>query len=692
MTRTPWPFFRLLFCATITISTFARTPSDLSPVSCSIDGIADYSRTLPFCDLTRQTRIFGSAQAPYDGNCSVDSDGWPTQSQFGLVFITLPAGAPPVGVLIDGIYTLLFEGNASLTFPASVATLINQTFDGVYTTAFVNVPFVNSGQLWIGWQGATMMGGTVVGAKNISLLQPGCSVNDIFALSPNFVSLTSRFDSLRFMDWAHTNNSPETEWVDRRTLNNISFATSVGNTVGVPWEMCAKLVNTVQRDMWINIPAQASDDYVLQLARLLFVSVDPSLNIYYEYSNEVWNWQFRQATYSLEAANTSVMVDGDPFHFNYDLIDNPGYWQWRRTAYMAKHVADIFKTVFGNESVGSGKRVRPLLCGQVSSPIVVDQGLMYLESVWGAPKTFLHGLCGAPYFGLPTRVNNNPNITLDDVFSGFDETIYNQSLAFGVDERNSLAVHVALAYHYGLEFRAYEGGPDTSGPNLGPTYLGIKGNATVDSRIQQRVETYLTQWYQYGRVMGPLNYFVAGASNLIDQYGVYGILSDMRLPNMSYKLKGVDAVRASARPPTPTDTIKLVPFVANCSADAVGARVPDSPPYHCDYFGANTTFDFFLQTTAPSSTISATVFVSTPWDNATLSVQLNDAQEIIVSCPQTAKGIAWSPCNPALLDATGGVSVVRLRSIGWTTKFRTYSIANVSFVTVAATTVAASTF
>ena len=33
------------------------------------------------------------------------------------------------------------------------------------------------------------------------------------------------------------------------------------------------------------VAAHASDDYILQLAKLLFARVDPSLVIYYEYSN-----------------------------------------------------------------------------------------------------------------------------------------------------------------------------------------------------------------------------------------------------------------------------------------------------------------------------------------------------------------------------------------------------------------------
>ena len=265
----------------------ARTPSDPAPVSCSIDGMADYSRTLHFCDLMRQTRVFGSAQSPYDGKCSVGADGWPTQTSFGLVFITLPAGAPPVGVLIDGVYTLQFTGNSSISFPVTTATLLNKSYDSArdQTVAYIEVPPANNGQLWIGWRGATMAGGAQ-GAKDIKLLQPGCALDDPLAFSPRLVSLVSHFDSLRFMDLLETNGSPNQHWADRRTTADPAYTYALRNSTGIPWEEVAKLVNTVQRDAWINIPAMADDDYIVQLATLLMAAVDPSLKIYFEYSNE----------------------------------------------------------------------------------------------------------------------------------------------------------------------------------------------------------------------------------------------------------------------------------------------------------------------------------------------------------------------------------------------------------------------
>lgn len=157
----------------------------------------------------------------------------------------------------------------------------------------------------------------------------------------------------------------------------------------------------------------------------------------------MWNWQFEQASYNLQVANASVVLDGDPLHLNYDACNNPGYWAWRHVAYMAKHIADIFKTgasilgakrwfgwknpffpiaftVFGDDNVGYGKRVRPLLSGQVSQPLVVQSGLEYLDAVWGPPNTILHGIAGAPYFNIAGGYNNNANLTIDEVFIGFN--------------------------------------------------------------------------------------------------------------------------------------------------------------------------------------------------------------------------------------------------------------------------------
>ena len=155
----------------------ARAPSDPTPVSCSIDGLADYSRTQPFCDLAKQARSFGSAKSPYDDNCTIDKDGWPTQDQFGLVFITESTGKG--GIMMDGVYTLRFIGNATLSAADSTFTLLNQSHeaDTDISIAYIEVPKNGNGQLWIGFTDALMQGGVPGGEITSSPAhhdQPDC--------------------------------------------------------------------------------------------------------------------------------------------------------------------------------------------------------------------------------------------------------------------------------------------------------------------------------------------------------------------------------------------------------------------------------------------------------------------------------------------------------------------------------------
>ena len=59
-----------------------------------------------------------------------------------------------------------------------------------------------------------------------------------------------------------------------------------------------KLCNETQKDAWICVPHLADDDYITQMATLFRDQLDGNLNVYLEYSNEVWNWIFSQTHYN----------------------------------------------------------------------------------------------------------------------------------------------------------------------------------------------------------------------------------------------------------------------------------------------------------------------------------------------------------------------------------------------------------
>lgn len=90
---------------------------------------------------------------------------------------------------------------------------------------------------------------------------------------------------VRFMDYASTNLSVDTDWADRTVTTN----SAIDPSAGVPWEICIALCNQLNRDLWINVPVRATDAYVASLASLIFGSLNSNLNVNVEYANELWN-------------------------------------------------------------------------------------------------------------------------------------------------------------------------------------------------------------------------------------------------------------------------------------------------------------------------------------------------------------------------------------------------------------------
>jgi len=96
---------------------------------------------------------------------------------------------------------------------------------------------------------------------------------------------------LRAMDLLSGSVNFETDWSDRVPPDAISFNThhATGLSV-VPYEYLFDLANRLQKDVWINIPARATADYVAELGAVINSTLDPGLKVYTELANETWNW------------------------------------------------------------------------------------------------------------------------------------------------------------------------------------------------------------------------------------------------------------------------------------------------------------------------------------------------------------------------------------------------------------------
>lgn len=341
---------RLRFAALIAalVSPSASAPN-ANPIGANIDSVVDYSWTLSLIDVVKQARAWGSLDAPWDGNCSTGADGWPSQSSFGNVFVTSGQGGP----IIAGTWLMSFTGNATVV-PSNGLSAANQEYDAATDTTTASLVLAPDACncLMFGFEGASTRAAGP-GIKDLRILQPGYALTDTATFSAPLIALLSRADILRFMDWTRTNGNLIEDWSARTLPRAFSFAPDGSQ---VPWEVVFDLANLLEKDAWINIPAHATDDYVLQLATLAAAKLAPNLNLYLEFSNEVcvvliacatscatlsvitqsppapsflfrWNWSFEQSHFALAAANASV-YSGDPFKLNASGLvgdGNPGY-------------------------------------------------------------------------------------------------------------------------------------------------------------------------------------------------------------------------------------------------------------------------------------------------------------------------------------------------------------------------------
>jgi hypothetical protein len=559
----------------------------------------------------------------------LDSNGWPT-SDFGIVLQS-------DGYDINGTYKVKFTGKADVTPTATSGSVTNVVYNTTSNTQTLDL-IINSGadQIMISFRN------TNGGAKDIVVLQPGYDFTQANDFSTPYLNLVSRFQTLRFMDWACTNGNQVVNWSDRTPPTSPSYALGKG----VPWEEAIRLCNTAKRDMWANIPAMANDDYVNQFAKLVLANLDPSLNFYFEYSNEVWNFGFSQATYALNQAVASVNA-GDPDKLNYDNCNNQWYWQWRRTALRAKQIGDQFAAVFGASARPNG-RIRPILAGQVVQILVADEGLRYLEAVWGAPSKFLYAIAGAPYFNLGDG-NNIDGLTSQQVLTYLNASINSMAVSTGISSNNYLAAHSAYSTWYQLVVLGYEGGPDTFGPNS----IQGKKQASEDPQMETLCVNYLTTWYNYG--FAALNWFVAGASDYDTQYGTWGILEDMLNFDVP-KLRAIDDVRTHSPPPITVGT--ALPAPGYNATQYVGHPDPDKDPY-LRYLGNGSTFYFLFRSTAAGQA-KVTVHAQTYVTGAQLEVGVNYAKQTLTMVDSTT---TFGPQPTLTFTTKAGLNTLRLKVI-----------------------------
>src|SRR5439155_23627930 len=261
----------------------------------------------------------------------------------------------------------------------------NRTSDDVVVTAAKDRPIT----LFLAFKN------TEGGIKDIKLLRPGY-LTDSAVFSPEFLNALRPFDAIRFMDYLRTNNSLVSKWDERPKVTDPQWVTKGG-----PYEYAIDIGNRIDKDIWLNVPALADDDFITQLGNLVRQTLKPTLHCYVEYSNEVWNAQFKQFRQNYDAAKAQVAAGDSTLNDN-GADPNDNYWARKR---IAQRAVQIKKLMGENDP-----RIRVVLASQVGyAPPggMLKMQLEYIDKSFGPPGKYVYAVAGAPYIS-PGRDETDP--------------------------------------------------------------------------------------------------------------------------------------------------------------------------------------------------------------------------------------------------------------------------------------------
>ena len=512
----------------------------------NLESLKDYERQQMFIDLIKTSRAWGTPDKPYDYAGPVGPDGWPS-GDFGTLVLTEQKN-------VNGVYKFSATGRCDITTPGTgSAKVTNLVYDPATNRTTADIVINASPDKLITLNLAFR--GTAGGLKDIKLLRAGYT-SDEQIFTSDFLAAITPFDALRFMDLTRTNNSEIVRWDQRVKPTDPQYA----GARGAPYEVAIELGNRTNKDIWICVPALADDDFIRQLGALVREKLEPGRACYVEYSNEVWNGQFKQYKQNDAAAKAEVAAGENTLNDG-GRDTNVHYWARKR---IAKRSVEIKKLMGADDP-----RIRVVLASQIGyAPpgAMLKQQLEYVAKYHGPPSQFFYAVAGAPYFS-PGRdetdpaekkrfYTQRPDVTVD----GICERLLARAEVGGGE---NVRAFNALARQYGLKSFAYEGGVDLQQFD---SNVPIKIASQYDPRTGQAVEDYLAKFYESG---GDAMFYFTLTSRY-QKNGYWGLTEDAReliTPKYVAALRVINRLRERSLParapaPAPAPAAQAAPVSA----------------------------------------------------------------------------------------------------------------------------------
>ncbi len=386
----------------------------------------------------------------------------------------------------------------------------------------------------------------------------------------------------------------------------------------VTWEDIVSLAQLTRKDLWINVPVNASDEYVEQLATLLH-GIPRDINLYVEYSNEMWHNLFPQGNWNAQAAQDEVKAGGT--NLDYDgPASTPEQWRFRRMAKRTIEVGAQFRKVFSDRP----ERIRPVINNHVLAADV--DMLQYVTANYGRPAGVLYAISQPAYY---TSADSS---SVDKILEGEKKASDNNRSGF-IRSRT-------IATYFGLHSLCYEGGQEEKGgsdPAVADAGLPNKFAAARAPGMKDVVlHDLLDNWFPSG---GEL-YMTFSQARHLGFWGMFGQTEDLSNLNTGKWLGQVAAMKA---PLPPLTAAHALPTAAGQSLDLEAAGASRPEPWAMYLLRADSKGTYALQ--LRNSTTTPAVQVRYSIDNSPVASPVNIPLEsglhalfVFLDGPQTLTG------------------------------------------------------
>ncbi len=473
-----------------------------SPVGINVNAPVDWSTSYPFVDIFRISRPFF---AEGGGEVKLDRHGWIKRFNNRGSVSSPMLWDIPVHMMPRGDYVVRWQGKGEMQFncadvkssSANRAVIhIGGSECGLYLKVkrsdnndpIRNIRITMPGGICKGDPFTRVTGAAECGDREyLSFEEHAWEI----VFNPDFLRFLKDFSVLRFMDAGDTNNSEIETWGQRPTLDDATWQDR-----GFPVEVIVKLGNILHRDIWVTLPHKADDDFVRRYAEYVKDHLDPKLNVFIEYSNEVWNGMFSQNRYAREQG-VAKKLDENIYHAG-----------WRYYSERSVEIFKIWEQVFG----GADRLVR-VMGTQTADPWMSNLLLSHKDA-W----KHTDALAVAAYFGIELDQEGAP-----DLRSLTEQALVERVLNVDLPRLLvKLKQNREVAEKYDLPLVAYEGGQhfvgvgaDVNDPKIKKLFTGVNRSPAIKPLYKELYRG----WKHIGGTL-----FVHYASpSLYSKWGSWGI-------------------------------------------------------------------------------------------------------------------------------------------------------------------------